>query len=189
MLNAMMSSREVGFYAAGIKLAEALNFIPVVVLNSLFPMFVNIEKQENLFWDRFYKVMLVMFWSLSLVALFISIFSKVIISLLFGVSYIEAYKVLAIYIWTLPILLLGTMTSKYLLILNKQKILFFRQFLFAISNVGLNLYLIPKIGLIGAAISTIIPQLFFNTVFDVFLSDMRPLLKTKLRVLSFNITS
>ena len=65
---------------------------------------------------------------------------------------------------------LGVANGKWLIVENMQKITFYRTFLGSIINIVLNYLLIPRQGIIGAAIATLSTQaivnFFFLALFD-----------------------
>lgn len=79
---------------------------------------------------------------------------------------------LRIYVWACVFVFLGVVSSKYLIAENNTKILFLITFMGAIINITLNSKLIPKFGINGAAIATVLSQ--FAVVFSiVFISKTR----------------
>jgi len=64
--------------------------------------------------------------------------------------------VLQIYIWSAVATFLGVASSQFLIAENFTKISFYRTLIGMISNVILNLILIPQMGIIGSAFATLI---------------------------------
>jgi O-antigen/teichoic acid export membrane protein len=93
--------------------------------------------------------------------------SNNIIKLLFGIQYQFAGNVLRIHIWASVFVFLGVATGRYLITENYTKISFLRTFMGGIVNVILNIILIPKFGINGAAIATVIS--YFISVFLIIL--------------------
>ena len=108
-----------------------------------------------------------MTWLAIGIALPISFLANDIIRLLFGVQYYDAASVLKIYIWAEVFVFLGVASSQYLIAENYTRILFSRTFIGAIVNVTLNIILIPKYGINGAAFATLIS--YFISVFSIVL--------------------
>ena len=95
-------------------------------------------------------------WFSISVAFLIMLFSGLIINILYGKEYAQAASVLSIHIWSGVFVFLGVASSNYLIAENLTKISFFRTILGAVSNVILNIILIPLYGIIGAAYATLI---------------------------------
>jgi len=90
------------------------------------------------------------------IAIPVTIFSNQIIQLLFGNEFSSASPILTIYIWAGVAVFLGVASSQYLINENLTKLSFSRNLVGMILNVGLNLILIPKYGIIGSAVATLI---------------------------------
>lgn len=157
MIKNMLDNSQAGYYSAAVKLCELWYFIPMALSNSVFPAIVNAkktsEKNYRLRMQRFYDIMS---WLSIGVSIPLTIFAPQIINLLYGAKFISAFPVLQIYIWSSVATFLGVASSQYLVTENLTKISFYRTFLGMIVNVLLNLILIPKIGIIGSALATLI---------------------------------
>ena len=168
MVGYYLGAQFVGIYAAAVRVAEVFYFIPGIICTSLLPAIVN-AKKINL---SFYRSRLKNFFSLMLaisilIAGPIFFFSPFIIRTLFGSAYLGAILVLQIYIWSSLGFFLIAAISTYLISEEKIKLLFFINLLTVFVNVGLNVYLIPRYGLVGAALATLIayslmPLMFFS---------------------------
>jgi O-antigen/teichoic acid export membrane protein len=90
-----------------------------------------------------------------IVAVATSFFSNMVINLLFGAQYAEAGPVLAIYIWASVPVFLTVASNQYLIAENKTRVALFRTVAGSVVNVILNLILIPRLGMIGAAIAAL----------------------------------
>ena len=169
MIKNMLDTKAVGNYAVAVRLAEVWYFIPMAITNSLFPAIINAKKiSEKLYYERLQKLYDLMTWLAIGIALPIMLLSNNIIKLLFGTQYQEAASVLKIHIWAGIFVFLGVASSQYLLVENYTKISFLRTFIGAIINVILNIILIPRYGINGAAIATLISY-FIATFFIVFI--------------------
>jgi len=167
MIKNMLDAKAVGNYAVAIRLSEVWYFIPIAITNSLFPVIINAKKiSEKLYYERLQKLYDLMTWLAIGIALPITFLANDIIKLLFGIQYQEAAGVLQIYVWAGIFVFLGVASSQYLIVENYTKISFLRTFTGAIINIILNIILIPKYGINGAAIATIISY-FISTFFIV----------------------
>ena len=168
MIKNMLDAKAVGNYAVAVKLTEVWYFIPVLINSSFFPAIINAKKiDEKLYYERFQKLYDLMVWSAIGISLPIMLLSNNIIKLLFGIQYQEAAGVLRIYVCACVFVFLGVVSSKYLIAENYTKIFFLITFMGAIINTVLNIILIPKLGINGAAIATVLSQ--FVIAFSVIL--------------------
>lgn len=168
MIKNMLDAKAVGNYAVAVRLSEVWYFIPMAITSSVFPAIINAKKiSEKLYYERLQKLYDLMVWLAIGVALPMTFLANDIITLLFGVQYQYAVNVLRIYIWASVFVFLGVATGKYLIAENYTKISFLRTFMGAIINITLNIMLIPKFGINGAAIATVLSQ--FAVAFSIVL--------------------
>lgn len=156
LIKNMMGNESLGIYSAALKIAEMWYFIPMIITGSLFPAILNSRKVSvQLFENRLSKLYTLMFWLAIIISLPISVFSTSIIKFLFGVDYLGAASVLVIYVWGGVGVFLTLAVSKYLLTENYTKIYFCITLVGALSNVLINLLVIPHYGLRGSAFATV----------------------------------
>lgn len=157
MIKNMLDSKQVGLYAAAVKLCEAWYFIPMAVTTSLFPAIVSAKQtNEGLYLSRLQKLYDILAWTAIAIAVPVTIFSSEIITLLFGIDYLASSPVLTIYIWAGVATFLGVASSQYLISENLTKLSFYRTLIGMVLNVILNLILIPEYGIVGSAYATLI---------------------------------
>jgi O-antigen/teichoic acid export membrane protein len=157
MIKNMLGDTEVGLYAVAVKLSEVWYFIPGIIMASIFPAIVSAHnRSEEEFNKRMGQLYFVMFWSSVLIALSTTFLAGPIIKILFGQEYIQSIKVLQIHIWSGIFVFIGLVVSKFLLTNNYTKILLLGTITGSIINIVLNIILINKMGVTGAAISTLV---------------------------------
>ena len=157
MIKNMLDVKEVGYYAAAVRLSEAWYFIPIAISNSLFPAIVNAKHiSRELYYSRLQKLYDILAWIAIVIAVPVSFLSNEIIGLLYGSKYLLSAPILTIYIWAGIAVFLGVASSQFLVTENLTKISFYRTAIGMIANVILNLLLIPKYGITGSAIATLI---------------------------------
>ena len=122
-----------------------------------------------------------MVWIALAIALPMTFMSDWIVEMLYGVAYNEAGMVLMIHIWAGVFVFLGVASSKWFVAENLQLLSMWRTFFGMLVNVLLNILLIPKYGITGAAFSTLISQVVAAYLFDVFYYKTRSMfyMKTK----------
>ncbi|MCX6800228.1 MAG: flippase, partial [Candidatus Falkowbacteria bacterium] len=157
MIKNMIGNEQNGIYAVAAKLAEFWYFIPGMICTSILPAIINAKKtSKELYEKRLSKLYLLMFCLSLFVALFISFFAYYIIYIIFGNQYLEAVTTLRIYVWAGIAVSLGTALSYYLIIENMTKITAIATVIGAVVNVILNFILIPRYGINGAAIASVV---------------------------------
>ena len=180
MIKEMMNAEAVGQYAAAVRLSETWYFIPMVIASSLFPAIINAKKQsEELYYVRLQKLYDLMVWMALAIAIPMTFMSDWIVELLYGGQYNQAGSILMIHIWAGVFVFIGVAFSGYLTAENLTKKSFYRTLLGAVLNVVLNYILIPKYGINGAAIATLLAQFITNYGYDFFDKDLHHQLKMK----------
>jgi O-antigen/teichoic acid export membrane protein len=157
MIGGILGEKDLGIYSSAVKLSEAWYFIPNIVSVSVFPSILNTKrKSEKLYRERLQMLYDSFTWFTILVAIVVSLSSPLIIKTLYGDEYIKASSVLAVHIWAGVGVFGGVAVGKYLIAENLTKISLFMTSIGAICNIILNVFLIPRFGIIGAAYSTLI---------------------------------
>ena len=160
MLKDILNNRAVAVYASAVKLCEAWYFVPTIITASLFPAIISARKKStSIYQSRLQKLYDLMVWGSVLVALPTSIVAEWLIIFLYGYEFSQAAEVLRIYIWAGIFVSIGIASSKSLIAEKLEKYSLYRTILGAITNIGLNFWLIPIYGVKGAAYATLITQL------------------------------
>jgi O-antigen/teichoic acid export membrane protein len=155
MLQNMSGVKEAGAYATVASLSEAWNFIPAVIVTSLFPAILNAKRDDiNRYRKRIQHLYDLMVY-LSVPTALIITFAAPLIYKLYKPEYAYAAPVLSVHIWSGVFVFLGAASSQYLIAENFNKLTFVRTGFGAIVNIVLNLILIPKMGMMGSAIATL----------------------------------
>lgn len=181
MIKYFIDMREVGIYASGVRLAEVLMFIPMLISQSIFPKLVGMDFIKSEF--NLIRLIRNVFYPLVCLVFVLSLSSEWLVGILYGQEYKSAALIFSILLWTIPMSYLGAITNKLLLIENCQKIIFLKQLALMILNVSLNFILIPMYGIVGAAIATLVADVLVNIFFDVFYKKSRWLFKLKVKAL------
>jgi len=159
MIKEMLDVEAVGNYAAAVRLSEALYFIPLAIVASLFPAVINARKVDyKLYIDRLKQLYTLMFWMAIVIAIPTVIISKYAIEIFFGSEFSAAVSVLKIHIWACVFVFLGIANQKYLLVENLVLILFYQTIIGSMMNIFCNYRFIPHYGIIGAAYATLLTQ-------------------------------
>ncbi len=157
MIGSMLGNREVGLYAAAVKLVEVWYFVPGIICGSLFPAIVNAKKTSmKLYQNRLKNLYILMTIIPILMAIPVTLLAKPVIHFMFGNGYLESVNVLRIYIWSSVGLFLGWAVGQYLMTENLVKTIFWLNIISMILNIILNFIFIPMFGIIGSAWATLI---------------------------------
>lgn len=146
---------DVGIYSACTKLIEALSVFPAAYVASVLPImsdsYENDKPLFNKIYDRSFKYWLIFIIPLCVLAFF---YAKEIIFLFYGNAFISAVPCFQALIWSEIFIYTGTIHFNIILAIRKQYLDFYLTGLSALTNILLNFMLIPKFGIIGAAITS-----------------------------------
>jgi O-antigen/teichoic acid export membrane protein len=180
IIKEVLGEREVGLYAAAIRLSEMWYFIPGAIVASLFPAVVNARKTNtSLYFIRLQRLYTFVVWIAIAIALPITFMSDWLVTLIYGEIYREAGKVLMIHIWGGVFVFLGVASNAYLLAENFMRKMLYKSICGAATNILLNFILIPRYGIYGAAIATLCAQVAVHYVYDIFDSELHAQLRLK----------
>lgn len=188
MLGKMIEDKsQVGIYSAAVRIAEMWAFVPNSIISSFKPVIMKYKGENN---NKEYVKNLQRLYDISslvsiLFAIGITIFARLIIVILYGKAFLEASKILYILIWGIWFGILGNVHYVWLICENKGKYSLFYSATGSISNIIFNAILIPKYGMYGAAIATLISQFIANIVSFGIFKETRVLSKFAIKAILF----
>ncbi|KHG41635.1 MAG: flippase [Aphanizomenon flos-aquae KM1D3_PB] len=161
MLGQMIGDKAVGLYSAATRISEVWYFIPMAIASSVSPaIYAAKEVSEALYYQRIEQFLRLLSWLSIVVAVPMSFLSGTIITVLFGKSYEASASILAIHIWASLFVFMGVGTSCWFIAEGLTQFALRITIIGAVTNVVLNIFLIPAYGGVGAAIATVIAQAF-----------------------------
>lgn len=157
LIKHMLSDAAVGIYDVAVRLSEIWYLVPAIAVSSLFPAIVNAKKVS----EDFYKNRMAKLYSLLIYLSFVMIIplfflADRVILLLYGEGFIMSAGVIRIYVWTGIAASIGTVMNYYLINENFIRLSFVFSLVGMLSNVVLNIALIPIYGVVGAALASLI---------------------------------
>ncbi|MDR3609789.1 MAG: flippase [Ignavibacteriaceae bacterium] len=177
MIGNILGEKQVGLYAAAVKISEIWYFIPVLICASVFPAIVNAKNDPPLYKRRLHNLYWLMFILAASLAVPISILARPLVRIIFGQGYLPAAGALQIHIWAGIGIFLAVALSQYLLSENLNIINFVMTLSSAVLNIILNLFLIKSWGINGAAFATLISYLSIPVTFLIYTSIRKRVLK------------
>ncbi len=186
MIQKMLDTESVGNFSAAIKLSEAFYVVPGIIAGSLFPAIINglkISREEYL--NRMQRLYSVFALLCIVVSAVVILLGDYIVSLLYGEAYTQTSAVLKVHFCNSLFVFFGVAYSQAFIVEGLQKFTTINTVMGAILNIILNLYFIPKIGIVGSAIATLIAQ-FYSGFFCLLLYP-KTRVHFKLMLNSFNI--
>ena len=157
LLYSIKGGAAIGYYAAATKLTEILNIVPVALMSTLYPLLADYHANAPEKYEHYYRLSLRIMGLLAVTAaLPFIIFARPIITFCFTRNYSAAVPVLQILAVSVVWRFVEVTYSYILLIAGQQKASTAFQALNAVVNLLMNLVLIPRYGIIGAATATAI---------------------------------
>lgn len=179
MINSILSEYQLGIYSVSVRYIEIFHFIPKIIMISLLPILLASKKYVY----DLVKINSIFFkCSIFLIGL-IFLSSDFIIPFLFGNEYLESVLTTKILSFTLLFVFFGVINEHWYISKNLQKYYAIYVFLGAILNIIFNYILINKIGIQGAAYSTILTYFIIIFLFDYSNKKTRFLMQIKYRSL------
>lgn len=185
MLQLMLNSEATGFYSAAATCSGMFNFIFAAIIDSARPtIFENLKKSHKSFEESVSMLYSVIIYLSLLICILVTIFSGLIVHIIYGVQYDPSIMTLRIAVWFIPFSFIGSVRNVWLLAENKQRWLPMINLSGAILNVIMNLVLIPLMGINGAAIASLLTQIFANVIVSYLIKETRE--NTCLMIEGFN---
>lgn len=174
MLKLMIGDVATGYYSAAVSCAGMTGFVFAAIIDSFRPVIFDCKKHSE---QQFEKNMvrlygMVIYLSL-LQSLVVSLASKWIVLILYGADYTPAIDPLRLIVWYTTFSYLGSVRNIWILAENKQQYLWSINLSGALINVVLNYWLIPIMGTMGAALASLITQIFTNVVTGFVIRSIR----------------
>jgi O-antigen/teichoic acid export membrane protein len=165
MIKNMMNAEYVGLYDAAVRMSEISYFIPNIIVAALFPTIINAKKtSDDLYYRRIKKLLYTLVGVSFLIAIATTLLSKYLTLIIFGAGFLATIPILKIYVWSNVGAALNLVIQQVLISENLTKNITLTIFLGMVTNVVLNMLLIPSLGMAGAAIASLISYLipFFS---------------------------
>lgn len=186
MLKSMLSSTSVGLYSAALTIAAMWSIIPSAIIQSVSPvLYQKAEDEYPLFLKRL-RQSYALIWALNILwSLGISVCSYWVVYLLYGTDFLGAQIPLIIVVWYTGISAIGNLTQVYLAIHGLNKYINYFAVAGLITDVVLNLLLIPRWGAVGAAIATLVTYVVIDIVSPLIMNETRAVGRIILESLTF----
>jgi O-antigen/teichoic acid export membrane protein len=157
MLSYMKGDEAVGWYNAAYRLIVVLLFIPSAYMSSIFPImsrfYISSKSLLGFIYQRSLKYMLIISVPISAGT---TILASRIILLIFGAEYYNSIIALQILIWAIVFIFANLVFVNLFQSINRQIVVTIIDAAAALLNILLNLLLIPRYGIVGASIATVV---------------------------------
>lgn len=160
MLGQMNQPEELGIYSAAVKVSELWYFIPGAIVDSVFPSIVKAKEISEELYEKRIQILSDLMCLISYsIAIPITIFSRPIMTLLYGENYAGGAASLVVLVWAGLFVSLGMARNPWLITEGLMKFSAATTGVGAVVNIILNFWLIPVYGGLGAGIATLFSQM------------------------------
>jgi len=161
MISLIQGTTAVGLYSVAYTLSEASTVVPTVLLASLFPILSKMHQDsQHSFSDTCAQLIRYLLYLALPMAFFVTLWSKPIISLLYGAKFSPSVAALQILIWAAATMYITIVLGTALVATNRQKLGLNLTIASVAVNVSLNVLLIPKYSYFGASFATVVTEAF-----------------------------
>lgn len=176
LLTTLRGPAENGVFAAAQRLTEIIYYVPVAIMAAASPTLLkSFERDRVEYAHRLQRLFRALALSGTAIAVGVSLLAGPITLLLFGSEFRASGAVLAIQVWSAPILFLGIAQTNWFIAHGRQRALMVRSVVAAIASVALNLWLVPLLGARGAAITMVVSQTIAQFLLNACFAETRPL--------------
>lgn len=157
MISKMIGTENVGQYSVAFKFVEVMIFVPTIIAQTISPVLVKIRnenKDEYVGKSQIFMDLTV--WICVIMAIVVCIIAYPLVRFTFGEQYLHAVPVLQIMAFKVVGDALSQTSGQLMIIEGTQKYAVIRNIVGCICCIFLNLLLIPKNGIIGSSIVSVI---------------------------------
>lgn len=174
MLRFMIGDSATGIYSAASSCAGITSFVFAAIIDSMRPTIIECKKKSSPSYEtnlcRLYAVIIYLALGQSLA---MTLLAKPVILLLYGIEYLESVSALRIIVWHTTFSYIGSVRDIWILAEGKQKYLWIINLSGALANVLLNFFMIKIWGTEGAALASVITQMFTNFLVSLLIKPIR----------------
>jgi PST family polysaccharide transporter len=181
MLHNMSGDRVLGPYVIAVQLIELVSALPVALMSSLFPVLSSTARDEprfNHYLSASYRLLLVVVFGLCAV---MTPIAAPVIQLLYGNAYSATPSLLLVLIWSEVPVFFGVVISSAIVARGLQRYLPLSTVAGAVTNLLLNLVLIPRYGALGSSWATVVSYCLAGMFLYLCFPATRPLAWTGFR--------
>ena len=182
MLGRMLGGDAVGLYSAGTMLSEGLYLLPTAVMAAVAPRLAGVYLHDRgAFEVGVHRFLRLLSTGGLIIAACTTLLAPHVIALLFGARYTAAAEVLQIHIWSTWAVFVGCASDPWYINHDMRRFYLIKTSVAAILNVVLNLALIPRFGINGAAWATVVSYISSSIFVGACFASTRPLFIMQLR--------
>ena len=185
MLKQMLDEASVGYYATATAICSMWTFVLSAIIDSMYPTIIqSFKENKELFERKNRQLYAIVFYVSVFVSVGFLLLGGLAVRILYGEAYMPAVMPLKVVTWYTAFSYFGVARNAWMVCNDKQKYLKYMYIFAAILNVGLNFILIPVWGPTGAAVASLVTQIFTSIVLPYCIKDLRPNAKLMLQAIA-----
>lgn len=186
MIGEMIDEANVGYFSVATRFVEILLFIPMILAQTISPVLTKVRTQDEAeYYRKSQQFMNLSLWLSLLAAVCTSAISYWLIFYLFGEAYMPAVIILQIMSFKVVSLALSNTAGSMIVIEGLQNYAVGRDVLGCAVCVLLNWYLLPRYGVVAAAVISIISNVVAGYLADFLIPVYRHLFVMQTKALLF----
>lgn len=184
LLKQMMNEDEVAYYSTAVVICSMWTFVLQAIVDAMYPTIIRSFKEDKKLFDKKNRQLYaIVFYVSVFVSVCFVILGDFAIRILYGEAYLPAAAPLKIVTWYTAFSYFGIARNAWFVCNEMQKYLKFMYIGAAIINVAMNVALIPLWGASGAALASLVTQLFTSIILPYCIKDLRPNAKLMLEAI------
>lgn len=186
MVGKMLTNTELGYYSVACKFTEIIMFIPTILAQTITPILVrNYKENFAIYRNKTQQFVNITVWICIIISIITALISHWLILYTFGSQYLPATIVLQILAFKSVGDALSATAGNMIIIEGIQKYAWIRSVTACFVCVGLNLLFIPRWGLVGTAVASILTYFYAGTFSNIFIPQYWFVLQTQIKALFF----
>lgn len=174
LIQKFLGDAQVGYYSIATNIFSYWTLVTTAIINAARPsIMVKRKDNYNEYIKRLKQLYAVLIWLSFAAAIFFTVFGNFVIPLLYGAEYKASVPLTAITMWYSAFSVLGTARGIWLVCESKASYVKYFMLMGAVTSITLNLILIPRLGAVGAAITSFITQLVTSVIAPLFFKETR----------------
>lgn len=184
MLKQLLNESEVGYYATATTICKMWTFVLQAIIDSIYPSILRLKNENKDAYERKNRQLYaIVFYVSCFVSIGFLVLGNFVVKILYGEAYLSAVPVLKVVTWYTAFSYLGVARNAWIVSEGKQKYLKYMYGCAAVMNVLINAVLIPVMGAVGAAVASLITQIFTSIILPLLIKEMRPNAKMMLEAI------
>ncbi len=162
----LIGSADAGIYAVALNLVAIFNVLPAFYFTSVYPLLARAYTTDRDYFRRLYRFSFkIMMTFIFPVALLMSLTGNELIRLYAGPDYLAGTTIFVVMAWTAILIFAGKVLYYLILATHQQHILPWVAFVFLSGQLGGMVFLLPFMGLIGAALTTLVMHIVIMGIY------------------------